>query len=104
MRSLQQIRHWTPRYIFNRARCALRARLHPEYPWLAWPMIADLEGRLSRNDVGFEWGSGRSTLWFASRMGKLTSVEHHEDWFTQVENAVRQRGLTDSAKVMIRQL
>ncbi|WP_426241407.1 class I SAM-dependent methyltransferase [Nocardioides sp. LHG3406-4] len=28
----------------------------------------------------FEWGSGASTLWLASRAGSVHSVEHHADW------------------------
>ena len=31
-----------------------------------------------------EWGSGRSTRWYANLLGKLTSIEHHEGWYNTV--------------------
>ncbi len=31
-------------------------------------------------DVGLEWGSGRSTVWFAKRVAEITSVEHDPKW------------------------
>jgi hypothetical protein len=39
---------------------------------------------LIQTDIGVEFGSGRSTLWFAKRIQSLTSVEHDEKWFAKV--------------------
>jgi hypothetical protein len=36
-----------------------------------------------------EWGSGRSTLWFAARVESLTSVEHDVGWFQRMEPQLR---------------
>ena len=32
-----------------------------------------------------ELGSGRSTLWYATKVGRLLSVEHHAGWFELVK-------------------
>lgn len=37
---------------------------------------------------GWEWGSGRSTLWFARRLAFLTSIESDPVWFEQVRGMV----------------
>ena len=33
---------------------------------------------------GLEWGSGRSTCWFAGRINHLVSVEYDQEWYVQV--------------------
>jgi len=43
--------------------------------------VAFLDKWLGRNHVGIEWGTGRSTLWLARRIGRLTSIEHDPAWF-----------------------
>jgi predicted O-methyltransferase YrrM len=42
---------------------------------------------------GLEWGSGRSTIWFAGRLGRLTSVEHSGEWHRFVNSQLRERGI-----------
>lgn len=42
---------------------------------------------------GFEWGSGRSTLWFAKRLAHLTSIESDASWFETVSHQVKAAGL-----------
>lgn len=50
---------------------------------------------LRRDHVGIEWGSGRSTLWFAARVGRLVSVEHHAGWHASVSSDLAARGVTN---------
>lgn len=57
---------------------------HPDEPWIAQGAIAFLDANLDRSGSGFEWGSGRSTRWFASRLAHLTSVENDPDWYERV--------------------
>jgi hypothetical protein len=57
----------------------------PEKPWLTRDAVSLLEQWLSPNDVGFEWGSGRSTIWFACRTRHLTSVENNKGWYQRVQ-------------------
>jgi hypothetical protein len=47
--------------------------MHPDVPWLTRQAVEILEDWLKPGYVGLEWGSGRSTLWFARRVSHLTS-------------------------------
>jgi hypothetical protein len=50
-------------------------------PWLTYPAIAFLSNRINRHWNVFEWGSGQSTLWWASRVETLFSCEHNKIWY-----------------------
>lgn len=67
-----------------RRRQARFERLNPDLPWLVPAAIAYIEQELRPEFVGFEWGSGRSTLWFARRVRHLTSVEGRRGWYDEV--------------------
>ncbi len=77
-------RHWTPRYIVNRLALAYQQRVSPFEPWLTKTACAFLDDWLKPTDIGFEWGCGRSTLWFAARVKRLTSIEHNAEWYNRV--------------------
>ena len=53
-------------------------------PWVTYPFIDFLSGRLNRELEVFEFGSGNSTLFFAERVKQLTSVEHNKDWYNEL--------------------
>jgi predicted O-methyltransferase YrrM len=86
------IRHLTPRYMADRLRLAIHERRHPDVPWLAFQAVAFLESLLRREDRGLEYGSGRSTRWFAARTRTLTSVEHAPEWRRRVSRSLRLAG------------
>jgi predicted O-methyltransferase YrrM len=86
-------RHRTPRYVYNRTRQMLYERAHPDDPWLTPAAITLLRTLLRPVDRGLEFGSGRSTLWFARRVAALTSVEHDERWHTSVSATLKASGL-----------
>lgn len=67
-----------------RRRQARFERENPDAPWLVPAAIAYIEQELRPEFVGFEWGSGRSTLWFARRVCHITSVEGRRGWFDEV--------------------
>lgn len=54
-----------------------------------------LERWLRPDHVGMEWGSGRSTLWFAERVGHLVSVEHDAGWHKAVSSELVERAITN---------
>jgi len=66
---------------------------HPAAPWLTPEAIALLEDWLTPEMVGFEWGSGRSTLFFARRVASLKSVEHDAAWHGEVVRQLQEAGL-----------
>ena len=83
------IRHWTPHYVVNRLVWAVQERLHPQEPWLT-RQACDFIGRwLKPEHHGIEWGSGRSTLWLASHMGRLISIEHDSVWYQQIQDRLK---------------
>ncbi|MEO1483617.1 MAG: hypothetical protein AAFU77_16025 [Myxococcota bacterium] len=76
--------HLTPRYVVSRLRQLAFEYRNPRAPWLTRQAVAFLEQWLRTGDSVLEWGSGRSTLWFAPRVRQLWSVEHNEGWYRQV--------------------
>jgi predicted O-methyltransferase YrrM len=78
-------RHWTPRYVKDRVQLHVWERRHPDAPWLVGEAVSLLETWLRKCDVVVEFGSGRSTLWFAARVARVISIEHDPGWYTRVE-------------------
>lgn len=85
--------HWTFRYMRSRLAEAFYQRSRPEEPWLTRGANLALSSLLKPTDLGLEFGSGRSTLWFAARMRHLTSVEHNQNWHSRVTGMLRDRGV-----------
>ena len=87
-------RFWlTPRYVPNRIRDLVYQRAHPADPWLTPAAIKMLATLLRPTDRGAEFGSGRSTLWFAGRVAELTSVETNAGWHQKVTSQLKERGI-----------
>jgi predicted O-methyltransferase YrrM len=59
---------------------------HPNHPWLTKEANSILSSYIQESDRGLEFGSGRSTIWFAKRVSFLTSVEHDSCWYSRVHN------------------
>lgn len=59
-------------------------------PWMTYPFIHFLEGRLDKDFHIFEYGSGQSTLYFAKRVQKVISVEHDMDWYNAIKEVLPQ--------------
>ena len=92
---MRSFRHWTPRYILNRLHLFLIEKRHPDWPWLTAASIQILSSWLRPTDIGFEWGSGRSTLWFARRIRKLISVEHDPKWYDKISHVLKEENVTN---------
>lgn len=66
-------------------------RTHPGAPWLTQAANAILDSCLTKDDDMLEFGSGRSTIWFAERVRHVTSVEHSKLWFQTVSAMLQER-------------
>lgn len=77
-------RHWTPRYVWDRLALTLYQWRRPDDPWLTRAMVRFLSGYLKPTHSMVEFGSGRSTLWFGARVGRLISIEHHAAWHAEM--------------------
>lgn len=83
---------WTPRYIVNRARLFFYEKQNKGEPWIPAKAVRALEGMLHSKMKGVEFGSGRSTVWYAKRLKSLVSIEDHEAWYTEVKKQLETTG------------
>lgn len=81
---MRSLRHWTPTYIKDRLIQIYYERTHPDVPWLNRYAVSILNGWLRATDTALEMGSGRSTAWFAKRVGKLISLESDVAWYEAI--------------------
>lgn len=62
-------------------------------PWVTYAMRAFLDGIIQPQMSVFEWGSGGSTVYFASRVERLITIEHDAGWLDVVRNALAAPGM-----------
>ena len=93
--------HWTPKYIVNRLNEVLYHKRYPDHPWLTKSANCILTSYLKKSDIALEFGSGRSTLWFAARIGFLTSVEHDPLWYKRNSLNLKKRNLSNVNCILI---
>ena len=67
-------------------------------PWMNFPVVKFLEERLQSNLNLFEFGSGYSTLFYASRTKNVTSVEHNKKWFSYVKSQ-----MPENVKILLKE-
>ena len=87
-----------PSYFFKRLRMNSFQRKLPDAPWLTENAVYILNSWLKPSDKGFEWGSGRSTLWLANRSASLVSIEHHEGWYNNVSSMLKNNDLYEKVE------
>ena len=59
-------------------------------PWMTYPAIDFLQRTITKNHSVFEFGCGTSTLFFAKRAKKVTSLETNKKWCELIRNMLRQ--------------
>lgn len=80
---------------------ALYQHAHPEMPWLCRDAIGILDSWVKPTDRALEWGTGRSTVWFASRVAHLISVEHNPTWGESVSQELDRCGLASRVDLRV---
>ena len=90
---MRSFKHWTPHYITSRLAEKYYHRSHADEPWLTPQAVRFLEGWLKPGDKMLEFGSGRSTIWFARRVNSLVSVEHDPLWYERVNASLKAQNL-----------
>ncbi len=53
-------------------------------PWITYPAIEFLKNRIRSEMSVFEYGCGNSTLWWASKVKEVISVQHENDWYQKI--------------------
>lgn len=91
------LRYWilNPSYIKNRIKLLIWQKQHKDYPWITSDAVNFLSGYLSSTDIGLEWGSGQSTVWFAKRVKSLLSIETDRMWYEKVRAKLIEENLHD---------
>lgn len=52
-----------------------------------------LEDYLQPSMLGFEWGSGASTIYFSTKIKHLISIEHDVGWYKTISNKLKRKNL-----------
>jgi hypothetical protein len=68
---------------------------HPNRPWTTPASILFFDQALTKDMVGLEYGSGNSTKYFANKLDKLVSIEHHQGWYDKVKADLEQLDITN---------
>lgn len=68
---------------------------YPGRPWTTPASILFFEKALTKDMTGLEYGSGRSTLFFAKKLNKLVSIEHYAGWYEKVKKNIEDKGITN---------
>jgi hypothetical protein len=76
------------KYFFARLQVIIYQFIHPDAPWLTQAAVSYLDLHIEKKMLGFEWGSGKSTQWFAKRLEKLVSIEDDPNWYDRVRHQV----------------
>jgi predicted O-methyltransferase YrrM len=67
----------------------------PERPWIVPSSIGWLRRRIRSDWAILELGSGRSTVWFARRAGRVLSFEENEYWYPRTRARLEELGLSN---------
>lgn len=82
-----------PDLIAARLRYWIWERRNSDKPWLTPDAVEFCSNILTPQMQGWEFGSGRSTAWFASRLCRLVSVECDRQWYEVVAARIAAAGL-----------
>jgi predicted O-methyltransferase YrrM len=92
-----RIGHWIrhPARLVARIRYLWWEKRNPDKPWLTPGAVAFLDAQLKSDMSAVEFGSGRSTAWYAAKVGRLLSIEHNAEWFALVTRDLAARGISN---------
>ena len=62
-------------------------------PWFSFGAINYLARRLIGKETVYEYGGGGSTLWLASRVNRVVTIENDPDWHAKLHTALAERAL-----------
>lgn len=77
-----------PRFFFPRIKYFIWEKMNPDKPWLCKEAVEFCDKNLKKDMKGIEFGSGRSTIWFAKKLSCLVSVEHDSQWHSLISQKI----------------
>ena len=84
-----------PVYLVRRLALMAYERRHPDHPWIAAGAIDFCAAHLHQQMEALEWGSGRSTLWWARHVKHLVSVEQDEMWHSIISQKLSDQAIAN---------
>lgn len=78
--------------IYNRS---VRRFIFPDSPWTSPASILIFKRLLNKDMVGFEFGSGSSTIFFSNRIKKLVSLEHSKKWYEEIHSTLEKEHISN---------
>jgi hypothetical protein len=82
-----------PKQLFPRIKYYVWEKLNPEKPWLCKEAVEFCDANLRDDMIGIEFGSGRSTIWFAKKISCLISIEHDTSWYSKIAQIIADKNL-----------
>ena len=67
--------------------------LKNDHPWITFKAERFLRMMLRKDMIVYEYGSGSSTLYFSRRVAQVFSIEHHRDWFENVQQTIEKQSI-----------
>ena len=67
--------------------------IHPDAPWFTYNMVERINEIIRPDWKVIEFGSGRSTLWYAGRVESVHSIEHDREWFEFLSAEIENKGI-----------
>lgn len=58
-------------------------------PWMSYSILDFFEEKLNKDLTLFEYGLGYSTLYFCKRVKSVRSIEHHEGWYKDISERMK---------------
>lgn len=92
---MKSVTHWKPHYVASKMKLMLDHKRRPNDPWLTRQSVDLLAQLLKPTDIALEFGSGRSTRWFARHVARITSIEHDATWHKMGLERLAQEGLNN---------
>ncbi len=74
--------------------------MNQEYPTLTKGAIEWIEQNVKTSWTVFEWGSGRSTIYWASKNIPAITIEHNKVWYDKTKTSIKKEGLTSHLKLI----
>ena len=63
--------------------------------WVTFESKKWIEKYLKRDHIGFEFGSGMSTIYLGMKTKHLISIEHRLEWYRKIRKRLRARNMTN---------
>lgn len=89
------IKIWTPRYVYNRINYYFFEKNNKDKPWITQDAIKIVQTLLKKEFIGIEFGSGRSTVWYAKQIQHLTSIEDHKGWYEEIRSQFKEANVSN---------